>query len=272
MLVTKNAARASRGQASRLQDDARFDEVLPLIQRAKDRGITFEEIRQQILGDAQAASRLTGKLRALVKEGAIRGPVKYATPHRKTKEDYYFAAGLGPSAATASAQVVHIARQRGASPPSAKILKAEVKGIDAVFLTDGIRFALESREVLELTCGTNRFYVHRDVALAHFGQPAPSQRLPVDAGELTLDAILPTYRRLKVEQRGLSAVDILDLINALDVPKEALHALLLKETKAGRVTIHRTTSVTLSREVLEAGIRLPGFTDPFVTVVVRNEP
>jgi hypothetical protein len=61
-------------------------------------------------------------------------------------------------------------------------------------------------------------------------------------------------------------------MRTLGVPKEALHELLLKETKAGRVTIHRTTSVELAQEVLEAGIRLPGFADPFVTVVVKDEP
>jgi hypothetical protein len=46
----------------------------------------------------------------------------------------------------------------------------------------------------------------------------------------------------------------------------------LEEAKAGRITIHPTTSVDLPREVVDAGIRLAGFPEPFVTVVVKSEP
>jgi hypothetical protein len=52
---------------------------------------------------------------------------------------------------------------------------------------------------------------------------------------------------------------------------DALHQFLLKETKAGHLTIHPTTTVTLKPEVIDAGIRLPGFSEPFVTVALKDD-
>lgn len=60
-------------------------------------------------------------------------------------------------------------------------------------------------------------------------------------------------------------------MKALNLPKEVLHRLLVEEAKAGRITIHPTTSVELPAEVIDAGIRLPGFAEPFVTLVVKND-
>ena len=102
----------------------------------------------------------------------------------------------------------------------------------------------------------------------------PTEQFVPDAPEprLTLENLLPAYRRLKAGQGGFSAVKIFDLMKALDGSKEDLHRLLVEEAKAGRVTIHPTTSVELPAEVIDAGIRLPGFSEPFVTVVVKNEP
>jgi hypothetical protein len=66
-------------------------------------------------------------------------------------------------------------------------------------------------------------------------------------------------------------VKIFDLMKALNLPKSDLHPLLIEEAKAGRITIHHTTSVELAPEVIDAGIRLPGFTEPFITVVIKND-
>jgi hypothetical protein len=87
-----------------------------------------------------------------------------------------------------------------------------------------------------------------------------------------LETLLPAYRRLKAEQGGFSAVKIFDLMQVLDGSKEDLHRLLIDEAKAGRVSIHPTTSVELPAELVDAGIRLPGYPEPFVTVIVKNEP
>jgi hypothetical protein len=66
-------------------------------------------------------------------------------------------------------------------------------------------------------------------------------------------------------------VKIFDLVKALERPKEAIHRLLVEEAEAGRITIHPTTSVELPAEVVDAGISLPGFTEPFVTVVIKDD-
>jgi hypothetical protein len=122
------------------------------------------------------------------------------------------------------------------------------------------------------------------VAADYFGFPKTSsdnaidlpQASPTEANpaspRLTLENLLPVYRRLKAEQGGFSAVKIFDLMQALNGSKEDLHRLLIQETKAGRVTIHPTTSVDLPKEVIDAGIRLAGFSEPFVTVIVKSEP
>jgi hypothetical protein len=66
-------------------------------------------------------------------------------------------------------------------------------------------------------------------------------------------------------------VTIFDLMTALGRPEEVLHRLLIDEARAGRITIHHTTSVALPAEVVEAGIRLAGNAEPFVTIVVKGE-
>ena len=80
-----------------------------------------------------------------------------------------------------------------------------------------------------------------------------------------MEDLLPVYRRLKAEQGGFSAVKIFDLMKALNLPKSDLHRLLIEEAKAGQ---NYDPSHHLGRaraEVVDAGIRLPGFTEPFVT-------
>lgn len=130
---------------------------------------------------------------------------------------------------------------------------------------------------MELACGVSKYYLHRDVAAEYFGFEAASAEASASQDpsapaepKLRFEDLLPVYRRLKAEQGGFSAVKIFDLMKALDRPKEVLHRLLVEEAKAGRVTIHPTTSVELPKEVIEAGIRLPGYSEPFITVVVKG--
>jgi hypothetical protein len=160
----------------------------------------------------------------------------------------------------------------------------KVTGMNKRFFDDGLKHAVASQAILELSCGSSKYYLHRDVAADYFGfepaspgraplplQPRPPEPVPAPPG-LTLDNLLPAYRRLKAEQGGFSAVKIFDLMAALQDSKEDLHRLLIEEAKAGRVTLHPTTSVDLPRQVIDAGIRLPGFPEPFITVVVKTEP
>jgi hypothetical protein len=253
---------------------SKLDDLLPAIINAGDAGLSVGKINAKFAGKSKAKERATplrDKLATLIREGAIWGPLRFRT------SQIYFAAGRGPSIETASEAIVGTVFRSGIKLLSKAILAEKVTGMNRRFFADGLKHAIASQAIVELTCGTSKYYLHRDVAADYFGFEAASAGdtptlPPVKPVGLTLENLLPTYRRLKAEQGGFSAVKIFDLMKALNGSKDDLHRLLLDETKAGRVTIHPTTSVELPKEVIEAGIRLPGFPEPFVTVVVKNEP
>lgn len=256
---------------------SKLDDLLRAILAKNDSGLSVAAIKKDFAGKSKdREADVLEKLAALVREGAISGPFK----HRSSQ--YYYAAGRGPSIETASQAIVGLAFKSGIKLLSKAGLKKKVTGTNARFFVDGLKHALATQAVVELSCGKPKYYLHRDVAADYFGFEAASgddkanltEQLVPDASvpRLTLADLLPVYRRLKTEQGGFSAVKIFDLIKALDGSKADLHRLLVEEAKAGRVTIHPTTSVELPAEVVDAGIRLPGFPEPFVTVVVKNEP
>jgi hypothetical protein len=254
---------------------SRLDDLLPAIIAANDAGLTVSAIRTKFIGRSGTNGRLAElgeKLASLIREGTIWGPFK----HGRTQ--YYFATGRGPSIETASKAVERLIFQSGVKLPSRPGLEKKVTGKHRQFFADGIKHAVASRAIVELACGSSKFYLHRDVAAEYFGFEAVSvdacasrePSAPVEP-RFAFEDLLPVYRHLKAEQGGFSAVKIFDLMKALDRPKEVLHRLLVEEVKAGRVTIHPTTSVELGGVVIDAGIRLPGFAEPFVTVVVKDD-
>jgi hypothetical protein len=255
---------------------SKLDNLLPAIIAKNDSGLSIATIKKDFVGKSTTkdrAAELREKLASLVREGVIWGPFK----HGPTQ--YYFAAGRGPSIETASQAIVSLVSRSGIKLLSKAGLGKKVTGTNRRFFVDGIKHAVASQAVVELSCGASKYYLHRDVAGDHFGFGSTSSDNMIKPTELftaepslTLENLLPVYRRLKAEQGGFSAVKIFDLMRALDGSKEDLHRLLVQEAKAGRVTIHPTTSVELPAEVVDAGIRLPGFPEPFVTVVVKNEP
>jgi hypothetical protein len=257
---------------------SKLDGLLPLIVNAGDAGVTRGKIKKKF-GQSQArAAEWNDKLVALIRDGEIWGPLKFGS------SELYFASGRGPSVETASKAIAALVSKSGVKLLSKAGLEKAVIGKNARFFAHGIEYAVKSRAIVELSCGNSKYYLHRDAAANHFRfevtAPVPSHTLPEprpvepapSAAGLTLESMLPTYRRLKAEQGGFSAVKIFDLMHALNGSKDDLHRLLIDETKAGRVTIHPTTSVELPKEVVDAAIRLPGFPEPFVTVVVKSEP
>ena len=259
---------------------SKLDELLSTIIDAGDSGVTLGKLTEKFAGKSKAKeplARLRERLAALVRDGAIRAPLKHGVAQ------YYFATGHGPSIETAGEAIVGLVARSGVKLLSKPGLEKKVTGMNKRFFDDGLKHATASQAIVELSCGSSKYYLHRDVAADYFGfeaaapeppapspQPGPAPR-PVPAS-LTLEKLLPAYRRLRAEQGGFSAVKIYDLMQAMNGSKEDLHRLLVEEAKAGRVTIHPTTSVDLPKNVVDAGIRLPGFPEPFVTVVVKNEP
>jgi hypothetical protein len=257
---------------------SRLDDLLLAIIHANDAGLTIGAIRAKVIGKSNARvkdreAELREKLASLVRDGAIWGPLK----HGRTQ--YYFAAGRGPSIETASRAMVRLVFQSGVKLLSRAGLEKKMTGMNRRFFADGIKHAVASRAILELACGASKYYFHREVATEYFGfeTAPPGEAVTPPEPNTThkrifaFEDLLPVYRRLKAEQGGFSAVKISDLMKAVNQPKEVLHRLLIEEAKAGRVTIHPTTSVELPPEVIDAGIRLAGFAEPFVTVVVKND-
>jgi hypothetical protein len=255
------------------------DELLPTIVDAGDSGLSIGKITKKFAGKSKGKERpaeLREKLATLVRDGAIWGPLKHGATQ------YYFATGRGPSIETASEAIAGLVSRSGVKLLSKPGLEKKVIGMNRRFFADGLKHAIANQGILELSCGSSKYYLHREVAADYFGfattdgtitqqDPTPAE-VHSARPSLTLEDLLPAYRRLKAEQGGFSAVKIYDLMQALNGSKEDLHRLLVEEAKAGRVTIHPTTSVDLPKEVVEAGIRLPGFPEPFITVVVKGEP
>ena len=254
---------------------SKLDDLLPTIIDAGDKGLSFGKITESFAGKSKPKQRmaeLQEKLSVLARDGAIRAPLKHGATL------YYFAAGRGPSVETASEAIVGLVSKSGIKLLSKPGLEKKVIGMNRRFFADGLKHATSGGRILELSCGSSKYYLHREVAADYLGFEAtgsePPRTKPGDpaAAGLSLDDLLPAYRRLKAEQGGFSAVKIYDLVQAMNGSKDDLHRLLVEEAKAGRVTIHPTTSVDLPKEIVDAGIRLPGFPEPFVTVVVKGEP
>ena len=94
---------------------------------------------------------------------------------------------------------------------------------------------------------------------------------PSETASISLDDVRPHYLTLKAEQGGISAVKIYDVMKKLGVSKDELHALLLREAQCGRVSLHAASTVNFPHEVLEAGIKIEGEQQPYVTFILREE-
>ncbi|EJW11115.1 hypothetical protein A33M_3469 [Rhodovulum sp. PH10] len=241
-----------------------LDDILPAIAKAGDDGLTLGTIKTKLPKKHHAA--LPGTLKSLVDGGDVRGPFQ------RRGSQVYFAAGHGPSVETTRTLVAAAVKENGTRLTSLAGLRGKITGLHKPFVDDAIRDAVASRMILELRHGSAKFYLHRDVAQEYFAFDEAAAPEPVPAADLTMAAVLPAYARLKSEQGGYGTVKIFDLMNALGVGRETLHRFLLREAKAGRLTIHPTTSVELPPEVIEAGIKIPGHADPYVTVVVPDAP
>jgi hypothetical protein len=269
---------------------SKLDDLLPALRDAGDTGLTLGAIRARFAGKTAGRAsapvrQLQEKLTALVEEGAVWGPFRHEGAQ------HYFALGRGPSVDSTRAEISRIAQDSPTRPLSRAQLADRLSARNRRFLPAAIRQAVANRELLEIPCGRFRCYLHRVVAAAYFGFECTAAAPALLNGHanghgnghanghadgpsngharLTLEDLLPIYERLRAEQSGFSAVRIFDLMKALNLPKEVLHPLLIEEARTGRISIHHITSVELSAEVLEAGIRLPGFAEPFVTVIVK---
>jgi hypothetical protein len=129
---------------------SKLDDLFPTIIGAADSGISIGKITERFVGKSKAKQRtaeLRERLAALVRDGAIRGPLKY----RGTQ--HYFAAGRGPSIETASDTIVRLVARSGVKLMSKAGLEDKVTGMNRRFFADGLQHAVASWAILELSCG-----------------------------------------------------------------------------------------------------------------------
>jgi N12 class adenine-specific DNA methylase len=90
---------------------------------------------------------------------------------------------------------------------------------------------------------------------------------------LTLDGIMPFYRRVVERTGGLSTVRISDLQKVLGVQIEELHSFLKREARNGNITLHvgETPWGRLPEDAKQAAIRFPGEKDPFVSLTILDD-
>jgi hypothetical protein len=239
-----------------------LDDILPEIVNAGDAGVPRGRIKEKVA--KRHRDEISQTLKALVDAKEVWGPVKHGN------SEYYFAWERGPSAKTAANVISGLVSKSGTRLLTKTQLEKQVGGMDAKFFAEGIELAISTKRIVQLVCGKSKRYFHRETAEKYFSLALPPPVGRPDRSELTMETVRPILLRLTAEQGGLSTIKIYDLLRSLDVSKEELHEFLKKEAKAGRLTIHPTTSVKLMPEVIEAGIKLPGFSEPFVTVAIRD--
>jgi hypothetical protein len=248
--------------------NAKNDALRLQISEAGDKGLPLSKMK--LGGDKKAAAaELRDLLATLARDGAIRGPFKSGG------SQIYFSAGHGPSVDRVCELVERLVRDAGVKLPSKKALDDKVKGLNKRYFPDALKQATARRTILEVSRGSAKFYLHRDVAAERFGFETQGRleaaEQPKRERNLTFAELTTVYSRLKAEQGGFSAVKIYDVVRALGVTTEQAHEFIASEAKAGRVTLHPTNSVNLPREVMDAALRLPGHAEPFVTVSVRED-
>jgi hypothetical protein len=218
-------------------------------------------------------SKSVSILSELRSAGSIKGPFK-------KRSDYYFAPQFAPTRAQAEGLIEELLRDAGLRLTTKTYLCARANGFLQVFFKDALAALKSEAKILELRRGQSAFYVHREAVLEQLRLTDPSEAGPPEhlpSGHVTMRRsrsrhVRPIYERLKAEQGGISTVKIYDIMTRLGAAKEDLHRLLLNEAKSGRVSLHRASSAKFSPDVIEAGIRLEGQTEPLVTIVLKEEP
>jgi hypothetical protein len=245
------------------------DNILPAIEAMKDSGLTVSQIANKLGKSFQVG--LSDHLQTLVRGEKIRGPFK------RGKAQYYYANGFGPSVEGASEKISALAKNAGVKLLSKSSLDKKITGFNAKFFADGLQHAISTGKLLKLICGGKSLYfLHRDVAADYFkydasaGRDDGMSRAPTSDEPLTMAEVRPVYERLKSEQSGHGTVTIFALQKALKVPRQALHDFLLKQSHAGHVSLHPTSTVSYSQQVIDAGISLEGYASPVVNVVFKE--
>src|SRR3954454_13290060 len=144
----------------------KLDALRAKLAEAGDSGLTLAKMGLSGKSGPEKKAReaeLRETLAALAHDGSIRGPFKAGATQ------VYFSAGFGPSVDKVCDLVERLVRDAGVKLPSKKALENKLKGFDKRYFPDALKEAASRRAILEVACGSAKYYVHRDVAAERLG-------------------------------------------------------------------------------------------------------
>ena len=246
------------------------EDIVRALTRAGAKGLTTAALAKAISAPA-ANKQLSSAVTKLKSRGAVRGPF------RMGRFSLFFEAKSAPTREHLESRIEDLLRRAGTRVTTRSDLDKGMKCVVQSLYKDAISALKAEGKIVELrNARRSPLYVHRDAIIDQLrversgdgDRPPPTQ--PPEAASISLDDVRPHYLTLKAEQGGISAVKIYDILKKLSVSKEELHALLLREAQRGRVSLHAASTVNFPREVMEAGIRIEGEQQPYVTFILRE--
>jgi hypothetical protein len=222
---------------------------------------------------APANKQLSSAITKLKSRGAIRGPFRVG------RSSFFFEANSAPTRQHLESRIENLLRHAGTRVTTRSELGKSMKGVVQSLYKDAISALKAEGRIVELrNARRSPLYVHRDAIIDQLRVDTsdgsdPKSPPPIqcpEPGSISLDDVRPHYLALKAEQGGISAVKIYDILKKLGVSKHEVHTLLLREAQHGRVSLHAASTINFPREVMEAGIRIEGEQQPYVTFILRE--
>ena len=249
-----------------------FSEIIKALTRAGTKGLTTADLTKRL--PKRLRKNISSVLTELKANGSIRGPFKIG------RSASYFEAKSAPTSMQLEVRIQELLLDAGISLTSRSLLEKKMKGFPEALFKDALSSLKAEGKIVEFK-GPKKttLYVHRDPILeqlrlegggVELKNKHSTPTMATSKPSISLDDIRPAYQTLKSQQGGIGAVKIYDILKAVGGSKEDLHRLLLAEAQRGRVTLHPANTVNFSREIMEAGIAVPGQPNPFVTVVLKD--
>jgi len=248
------------------------EDIVRALARAGTKGLAAAALAKAISAPP-ASKQLSSAITKLKSHGAIRGPFRVG------RFSLFFEAKSAPTREHLESRIEDLLRRAGTRVTTRSDLDKGMKGVVQSLYKDAISALKAEGKIVELrNARRSSLYVHRDAIIDQLrvesggdrGDRPPSSTQSSEAASISLDDVRPYYLALKAEQGGISTVKIYDILKKLDVSKDELHALLLREAKRGRVSLHAASTIYLPREVMEAGIRVEGEQQLYVTFILRE--
>jgi hypothetical protein len=247
------------------------EDIVRALARVGTKGLTAAALAKAISAPT-ASKQVSSAITKLRSRGAIRGPF------RMGQFSLFFEAKSAPTREHLESRIEDLLRRAGTRVTTRSDLDKGMKGVVRSLYKDAISALKAEGRIVELrNASRSPLYVHRDVIIELLRlessgdrdrRPPPTP--PSETTSISLDDVRPYYLALKAEQGGISTVKIYDILEKLGVSKDELHALLLREARRGRVSLHAASTVNFPREVMEAGIKIEGERQPYVTFILRE--